>query len=482
MSIIKNYSYNLLYQITALIVPFVTIPYISRVFGADGIGSYAVSYAIAQYFCLFGLLGLNTYGTRQIAYCRDNERECRKTFWNLNYMRAITMGIALAIYIIYIVCCMEKAKHMIYICQSLVLWASFFDISWYFYGKEDFKLTALRNIAVKVIGMILVFVFVRDKEDVWLYAFIIALTLLVGQLIMWSIPLKSMKFERPDFKLIKHYFRSTIKLWIPAIAINIYTSLDKVMLGYITTDTQAGLYENSQHLVKFISTITTTLSIVLTPRMSNLFAKKEMDKLREEVYKAFRFVSLLAFPMVFGIIAVRKTFVPWFFGNGFEDVSTLLVVSAWLVLTLSWSNIIGNQILIACGKEKYYTISVSTGAAVNICMNIILIPSLYCMGAIISSVIAEYTGMLMMVYFSRKIIAIKQLLQGQITYLYISFLMFLFTFYLGEYIGHNILSTLTQILFASVFYCGMLNMVKDSFWIDFIKNHIIKIIRKDEYR
>lgn len=126
MKILQNYTYNLLYQLTALIVPLITIPYISRIFGTEGIGSYAVSYAIAQYFCLFGLLGLNNYGTRQIAYCRDNDIECRKTFWNLNYMRAITMGIALFIYFIYLTLFIDSTKQSLFLCQSLVLWASFF--------------------------------------------------------------------------------------------------------------------------------------------------------------------------------------------------------------------------------------------------------------------------------------------------------------------------------------------------------------------
>lgn len=475
MSTLKNYSYNLLYQITALIVPFVTIPYISRVFGAEGIGSYAVSYAIAQYFCLFGILGLNTYGTRQIAYCRDNEAECRKTFWNLNYMRAITMGIALLLYVIYVLFFVEKAKLTIYLCQSLVLWASFFDISWFFYGKEEFRLTALRNIIVKVIGMILVFVFVRDSKDVWIYALIIALTLFLGQIIMWNIPLRKMKIEKPDLNLIWYYCQNTIKLWIPTIAINIYTQLDKVMLGYMTCDAQVGLYENSQHMIKLVSTITTTLATVMTPRMSNLFARNEINKLRVGVYKSFRFVSLLAFPMVFGIIAIRNTFVIWFFGKSFEEISTLLIVSAWLVLTLSWSNVIGNQVLIACGKEKYYTMSVSIGAVTNICMNIMLIPKLLCMGAIVSSVVAEYIGMIFMVFFARKIVFVNELLKGQIKYLLAAGLMYIVAFYIGEALEPNMLTTILQVVVAIIFYGGAILLMRDKFVLNMFNQYINKI-------
>lgn len=472
MSVLKNYSYNLLYQITALIVPFATIPYISRIFGAEGVGAYAVSYAIAQYFCLFGLLGLNTYGTRQIAYCRDNDAECRKTFWNLNYMRAITMGITLLLYVAYVILFINKEKLALYICQGFVLWASFFDISWYFYGKEEFKLTAIRNIIVKIAGMILVFILVRNKDDVWIYALIIALTLFIGQIAMWNIPLRRMKIVKPDTNLIVQYLKGTFMLWIPAIAINIYTSLDKVMLGYMTGDAQAGLYENSQHVIRLVSTITTTFATVMTPRMSNLFAKRETDRLRESVYKSFRFVSLLAFPMVFGIIAIRNTFVPWFFGRGFEEISTLLIASAWLVLTLSWSNVIGNQVLIACGKEKYYSIAVTTGAVVNVCMNVILIPKLLCMGAIVSSVVAEYIGMILMVISARHIVPIKQLFTGLPTYLLAAMAMGMITFVIGEILGNYIYTTILQILVGIIVYGAMLLVAKDQFALNVIKSYI----------
>ena len=222
MKTLKNYFYNLAYQITALIVPFVTTPYISRIFGADGIGKYAVSYAIAQYFTLVGLLGINTYGVRQIAYYRDDKKNLYKIFWNLNYMRFITMGVSIFLFVIYIVFFVRESERIIYIAQSGVLLSSFFDISWYFSGTEQFKFTAIRNILVKLLGMILVFIFVKEKEDVWLYSFILALSLLLGQLSMWRIAFRSIPLVRPDTKMIKMFLKETFRLWIPAIAINIY--------------------------------------------------------------------------------------------------------------------------------------------------------------------------------------------------------------------------------------------------------------------
>ena len=65
--VIKNYLYNVSYQILTIILPFITTPYISRVLSPEGVGIYSYTNSITQYFILFGCIGLNLYGQREIA-------------------------------------------------------------------------------------------------------------------------------------------------------------------------------------------------------------------------------------------------------------------------------------------------------------------------------------------------------------------------------------------------------------------------------
>lgn len=484
MKIIKNYIYNLSYQLLVLILPFITIPYISRIFGPKGVGNYAVSYSIAYYFTVLGMLGINTYGARQIAYNRDDKIECNKTFWNLIYMRFITMSIATVLYIVYVIVFVVDEKKILYIVQGFVLVASFFDVSWYFAGVEEFKITAVRNMLIKLIGVIFIFIFVKNEDDVWLYALILSLSLLIGQLAVWNIIFRRLCFEGPDKKRIVKYMKESFKLWIPAIAINIYVSLDKVMLGCIVGDIEAGIYENAQKGIKMVSTITTTFAAVMTPRMSNLFHNQNIDSIRVNVYKSFRFVTFLAVPMVFGIIAIRKTFVPWFYGEGFDKISNLLIVSSWLVLTLSWSNVLGNQVLIACNKEKYYTLSVLISAALNLLLNIILIPVFTSYGAIIASVISEYVGMFVMMYYSKDVVSVTHLLKGIDHYFIASVFMCVISYYVGKSIGSTVIATFIQILIGILVYCFMMFLCKDEIMlkmVNIIKTNLFKLAKNEGY-
>ena len=63
-SIIKNYIYNLLYQILVIILPIITTPYLARTIGPEGTGIYSYTISIVTYFILFGSLGIALYGQR----------------------------------------------------------------------------------------------------------------------------------------------------------------------------------------------------------------------------------------------------------------------------------------------------------------------------------------------------------------------------------------------------------------------------------
>lgn len=72
-SLKKNFAYNIAYQILVIILPLITAPYVSRVLGVEGVGTYSYIYSIAYYFGLFGMLGISNQGNRSIALSRGDK-------------------------------------------------------------------------------------------------------------------------------------------------------------------------------------------------------------------------------------------------------------------------------------------------------------------------------------------------------------------------------------------------------------------------
>lgn len=462
MKILKNYFYNLLYEVAALVVPLVLTPYISRVLEVDGIGKYSVAVAISNYFILFGMLGINMYGNRQIAYVRDDPEEMRNTFWEINVMKTLSMGTAILVYLGFVFFAVAEDRKTLYYFQIFTLLASLVDISWLFTGMENFKKTTIRNIVVKFSGVGLVLLLVKTRDDLALYACIIGATTFLGQMVLWlSIPSHIRHFGIRVKKLKKH-FLSTIQLWLPSIAIQIYASLDKIMLGYMVGDVQAGLYESSQKLIKMVSVISTSFTTATLPRMSNLYNKGNENSFKELTERSVMFLSFLSVPLAFGLVGIRKTLVPWFFGPGYEEIINLLMISAWLLISLAWSSVFGNQVLVACNHEKKYTQAVFINLILNITMNIILIPRLGAMGALIASVGAEYIGMMVMAVSVKRLYNLG-IPKAVFKYFLAGACMCIVVSWIGSHMQAIVLATGVQIVVGAIVYFAILLLTRDAF-------------------
>lgn len=472
MKVVKNYLINLTYQILTIILPIITIPYVSRVLGADGLGRYALTNTYAQYFVLLGMIGLSTYSSREIAYVRDDNKKLSETFWEINFLRFMTMGLSIIVYILLIRVVVAYENRMLYLIQSLIIFAALFDISWLFIGLENFKKVVIRNTIVKVVGIILIFGLVRSSSQVWLYALILGATQLIGQVIMFFEIPHNIYFTFPKKVDLLRHLRCSIRLFIPQVSINVYTMLDKVMLGALTNEAQVGMYDNSQKVIKILVTVVTTLAVVTVPKMSNLYRNKKYDELKDNAYKSFSFVSFISFPMTFGLMGVCKSFVPWFYGEGFEGIVYMFYIGSFLMITLGWSSILGSQILISIKREKEFTVAVTTGAIINVILNFILISKYGGVGTTISSVIAEYSGMFLMAYFLRDILNIGRLFKSTVKYLISSLIMFIVIWIICLNVKTTILNSFILIAVGAVFYLIIMILIKDEnllYAVDFLK-------------
>ena len=389
MSIAKNYFYNLSYQIASIIIPFITIPYISRVIGSSGVGVAAFTNSIVQYFILLGTLGISLYGNRTIAYVRDDIDKRSKVFWEIFTFKLITTSISYLTFLI-LFYFRPTEYRTLYLIQSINILAAAADISWLFMGLEDFGKVVARNFMVKVGSIAFIFTFVKSPDDVWIYVLISALGNLIGQAIMFFYIPRYVKFVKVSIHDALHHFLPTLKLFIPQVAIQLYVVLDKTMLGILSTQSEVGIYTYSQRIVKAVLVLVTSLGTVMLPRVSNVYAKGDMDGVKTYVKKSFNFASYLSIPMAFMLAGISKGFVSWFFGKDFYESYKLIIIMSPIIAAVAWSNVFGVQLMLPMKKEKEFTISVTGGAIVNFVLNLLLIPTFKATGASIATLVAEF--------------------------------------------------------------------------------------------
>lgn len=479
-SIMKNYIYNTVYQLLTLILPLVTTPYVSRVLGAENIGIYSYTISISTYFILFGSLGIALYGQRQIAYEQGKKKKLSRTFWEIVLLRFVTMIISITIF--YFLFVNGNQYQIYYKILLLELLANCFDISWFFQGMEDFKRTVTRNTIIKIISVISILVFVKKEEDLPVYFLIYSLSTLIGNMSLWLyLPqyLKKVKIKQLNPFI---HLKSTILLFIPQIAIQVYTVLDKTMIGVIIPDkTEVGYYEQSQKIIKMLLTVITSLGTVMLPRIANSFANGEKNKIKEYITKSFNMVFFLSFPMILGIISISDIFVPIFFGQGYEKVALLMKIISPILLFIGLSNVTGTQYLLSMKRQKEFTISVIAGAVTNFIMNMLLIQKLGAIGASIGTVIAELTVTSIQIYFLRKEINFKSIFINSINYFIASVIMFIICLILSKLVDSETILLILKIGIGAFSYVIMLIILKDRMVFDLINKFINRLKGKKYY-
>ena len=474
-SITKNYIYNMVYQALTLILPLITTPYLSRVLGAEGIGIYGYTFSVVTYFVLFGSLGVALYGQREIAYAGEDKGKRKKIFIEVNIFRWITIAIATLIY--FFIFMRNNTYQTYYRILLFELFAAAFDISWFFQGMEEFKKTVIRNVLVRICSVALVFLIVKTKEDLAKFVLIYSLADFIGNLSLWLyLPKYTSGIKVKNIEVWKHLI-PIIMLFIPQIANQVYKILDTTMIGKLVLDkSETGYYEQSQKVIRLLLTIVTSLGVVMVPRMASTFASGDKEKVNEYMKMSFKFVFFIAFPLMFGIVSISKSFVPLFFGEGYDKVVLLITIMSPILVLMGMANVVGTQYLLPTKRQKEYTISVTIGVIVNFFMNYFLIKRYAAIGASIATVLSQLVVDTVQLYYIRKDINIKNMIILAWKYLCSAVVMYVFCFITSLVVSRGYVFEISaQVLVGAIVYFVMLIILKDDYvykFLNTVKNRI----------
>ena len=458
-NITKNYIYNVMYQIMALLTPLITTPYISRVLAADGIGIYSYTGNVNAYFTFIAALGTAKYGIREIAYCGDDRKKRSTTFWEIEFLSIICVVVSLIIYFIFLV---FQKELVIYAILSINIFAVGLEISWLYQGVEDFGKIAFRNCAIKLLYVVYVFVFVKTRQDLNIYILGLPLLTVLSNASLWiSLP----KYvDNPNLSEIKPFshLKGTLALFIPTMAIQIYSALDVIMIKVLTSDyAQNGYYEQALKLTKMSLTLVTALSIVMMPRIANLYKNGDKEAVKQNMYKTYQFLWFLGIPLCTGLAGISSNVVPWFFGEGYNLVAVLLKVMSILIIVMGLSTITGSQYLVSINKSREYSISIIVGMVSNIVLNLIMIPFWGALGAAIASVCAESIITIVQFYYVRNDFNILHIIKKSRHYLFSAVLMFAVLSLENKFFVPSILNTMIMIFTGAFCYFLILTIFKD---------------------
>lgn len=464
-SVKANYLFNLINSASQLLFPLITFPYASRIMMADGIGQVNFFQSIISYISLFTCLGIPMYAIREVAKVRDNPEKMTRITVEILLLHAF---LTLLGYMAVAVICLTVTKVQTDIPLFLLLSATIFftaiGCEWFYQGIEDFKYVAIRGLLVKLLSVVLLFLFVKTKEDILWYGAYTVLGVLGGNIFNFIRLRKYLHRDVIDFRALHplRHLKPALHVFALNVVISIYLQLNNVLLGFMKDAEAVGYFTAATKIMMITMSISSSLGAVIMPRTSNLIAEGRMDEFRILIQKSYDFVLALAMPLTVGLIFTSPSIILLLSGEGFAPAVLTSQIVASNILMVGLSGVMGIQVLYPLGKINIVILCTLIGAAVNVFFNVLLIPRYGHNGTAVAYMLAEVTVTVSMFLIGRKYIPIQFLKKQHLHYVGGGIVMGGVLYFISL-LGLSIISTLiTMICVGIIVYIIVLLWLKDS--------------------
>ncbi len=366
---------------------FVTTIFLARVLGVEGFGFVGFVTALYGYFALFANPGFETVGTREIAKGKMLPADIISSLFVLRSGLAIGAFCILAV--VAFVSPFSSVVRMMVLIQGCNLLVIPFMFQFFFRGSKDMAAVAYSRIVQSFSYMVLIFLLVSSEADLVRVPLIFlganALSLLpLNARIVREFPLRSFRIDRGA---IMDIARHTLHVGGAAILVQIYVSFDTIMLGYMRTAQEVGVYTAAYKIIAVLTLLPVLVFQAYLPELS----KPGKDETADHTLTRYQ-TLLVASGIPVGLVGIvfARVILVGIFGDAFES-GVLSLQILFVTTTIIYINIALANPLLAWGMEKEYLFIVGAGAIVNIFLNVALIPTYGIAGAASSTLAAEMT-------------------------------------------------------------------------------------------
>lgn len=409
-----------------MLFPLITFPYVCRVIEAEGIGRVNFFTSIIQYISLFTCLGIPLYAVREVARDRNDVVKMNRTATEILLLHTLLSLIGYLIVGVLCLCVPQiQADISLFLVLSLTIFFTAIGCEWFYQGIEDFKYITIRGIIVKCIAIILLFVFVRTKEDLIFYGWYTVIGVLGGNVFNFFRLRKYIHRENIIFSQLnlRHHLKPVLKIFSFAVVTSIYLQLNPVLLGFMKNALAVGYFTAATKLMSMFMRLSSCLGAVMMPRASHLIAENKEEEFNSLIQKSYDFTIAVSFPLVMILVITAPLIVNLLCGPEFAPAVLSSQIVAPVILMVGISNVMGIQVLYPKGKINIVIFCCFIGAVTDLILNVCLIPSFSYEGTAVAYLGAEVATTFSMYFIARKYLPIRYIHKSHLVYLLGSVLM-----------------------------------------------------------
>jgi len=467
-SVKYNFIMNCILSASNFIFPLITFPYIARILHASGNGKVDFAASVVNYFVMLASMGIPTYGIRACAKVRDDKDKLSKTAQEILIINFISTLIVFFTFIVCIFCVPQfRQDKTLFIIEGVNIILNLFGVNWFYQALEKYDYITLRSILFKALALVLIFIFIHKASDYKLYASITVLASGGANIVNFIRLSHFISLKRIGDYNLKRHIGPILVLFAQSATISVYTNMDTVMLGFLRTSRDVGLYAASVKVKNVLLGVVASLGNVMLPRMSYYVQNKAKNEFNELLLKALNVEVLLAFPLAIFFSYESKDCILILAGNGYIEAVTAMRIINFAIIPNGLTGIIGTQTLIALNREKQVLISVIFGAISDFVLNLICIPYYGATGAAIATLIAEWLVLLVQLILGKDIVGASIKRVSYAKYGILSLLSLSLIFILSLLWDYNapVKFFVNAIVFFFVYFFGLV-VTKDEFVTD----------------
>lgn len=284
----------------------------------------------------------------------------------------------------------------------------------------------------------------------------------IGYIAIWIGIKRKIYFSKIQLSEVRKHLVPCIVMLIPVLALNIYRSMNKVMLGSMVGMAETGIFDNGEKFIYCLSGLITSLGTVMLPKMSYLVEKNDVQQIHKYISLSIKFIVIMTSAMAFGLMAISNSLVYVMFGIAFQKSAIVLFLSAPTLIFMGWSNVIRTQYIIPHKKDDIYIKSTLFSAIINMLINIMLINRFLSVGAVIGTLIAEFFVPFYQYLRLRKEINYRKHLVAVIPYVLIGIGMVLILKFVEQLMGISIITLIVQTVLGGIIFvtCSVIYIYK----------------------
>ena len=388
---VKNAGWLLVLQGVNILLPFVTVPYVTRALGAESYGIFSIALNYATYFQLVIEYGFDLSAAKKAVEVNTRGRLCRLAT-HVVTARLLLLALCLSITIILALANVVKGELLLCLLVLFTMLLGYaVQLNWLFMGLQDMKVITISTAIARSASVVLIFMMVSDSSHLVLYSLLYSVTFVLSGILthLFAWRRHGIHISAPSLKGVVEEMRDGMPIFLSSATAKIISNVGVTVLSACRSASIVGSYAAVLKIPQMISMMFTPISQALYPRVNEV----RMSSPRAAAKLVVRIAAPVAGAFAIGLAimaAARGPIVSLVFGTEYLECSDALIpLAVWVLLGIV-NNFMGIQLLIPFGYQRLYSTLIILDSILSLILNVSLGPEFGAMGVASAVAISEF--------------------------------------------------------------------------------------------